>query len=92
MTLRGGRIGDGAWYLHCRGVLLIWKIEEQGPAVLAVGAVLGGFGYFLLSSLFPALLKPVRYKLTYCLKGLLNTKFEINQPVILILDLRKKSN
>ena len=36
---------------QCLGVLLIWIIVVQGPAVLAVGAGGGLFGYFFLSSI-----------------------------------------
>ena len=30
--------GDGVGSYQCRGVLLIWHIVGQGPAVLAAGA------------------------------------------------------
>ena len=39
---------------QCRGVLLVWMIEGQGPIALAVGAGRGAFGHFFshLSFLF----------------------------------------
>ena len=54
----------------------------QGPIALAVGA--GGVVWtFLLSSILsplsPSLLETARYRLKYCLKGLLNPK-PTNQP------------
>ena len=30
--------GDGAGSFQCRGVLLLWHMVRQGPAVLAAGA------------------------------------------------------
>ena len=33
---------------HCRGVLLIWIVVEQGPTAVAVGAGGGCFGHFSL--------------------------------------------
>ena len=58
----------------------IWMIVGQGPIALAVGAVGGCLDIFTLRYLFsplsPSLWEAVRYRLKYCLKGLLNT----NQP------------
>ena len=36
---------------QCRGVLLIWLILGQGPAVLAVGADRGIWTFFFLASI-----------------------------------------
>ena len=47
-TLTSGRLGR-AMVLHsfqCRGVLLLWHMVGQGPAVLAAGA--GRVGFFFL--------------------------------------------
>ena len=60
------------------GVLLIWITVGQGPSVLSVGASGGGLYFFSLvyhfSCLSPSLLEVARYRLKYCLKGLLNPK------------------
>ena len=62
----------------------IWMIVGQGPIALAVGAGGGLFGHFYspLSSLLfsPSLWETTRYRLKYCLKGLLNPKQPTNQP------------
>ena len=55
----------------------IWITEGQGPTALTVGA--GGGCFTLLypfSPLSPSLWETARYRLKYCLKGLLNP----NQP------------
>ena len=69
---------------QCRGVLLIWIRVGQGPIALAVGAGWGLFGHFSLlypfSPLSPSLWETARYRLKYCLKGLLNPKQPTNQP------------
>ena len=62
----------------CLGVLLVWIIVEQGPTVLAVGAV-GLFGHFFslvyhFSLLSLSLWETARYKLKYCLKRPLSPK------------------
>ena len=63
----------------------IWITVGQGPTALAVGA--GGacldiftliYSFFPLS---PSLWETARYKLKYCLKGLLNPKQPTNQSV-----------
>ena len=62
----------------------VWITVGQGPTALAVGA--GGgcldiftfiFPFFLLA---PSLWETARYRLKYCLKGLLNPKQPTNQP------------
>ena len=59
----------------------IWMIVGQGPIAFAVGA--GGVVWtFLLSSILsppPSLWETARYRLKYCLKGLLNPKQPTNQ-------------
>ena len=69
----GGRVVRWCWVnFQCRGVLLIWIIVGQGPAVLAVGA--GGVVWtFLSSSIFSSFFLPLsetaRYRLKYVSKG-----------------------
>ena len=62
----------------------IWRIVEQGPTTLAVGAGGGCLEIFILvyldSPLSPSLWETVRYRLKYCLKGPLNPKQPTNQP------------
>ena len=66
----------------------IWMIEGQGPTVLAVGAGGGGLDIFTFiypfSPLSPSLWETARYRLKYCLKGLLNRKQPTNlaHPII----------
>ena len=59
----------------------VWMIV--GPTVLAVGAGGGCLDIFTLlclySPLSPSLWETARYRLKYCLKGLLNTKQPTNQ-------------
>ena len=64
----------------------ICMIVGQGPIVLSVGAGGGGGGgldififLYLFSSLSPSLWETARYRLKYCLKGLLNSKQPTNQ-------------
>ena len=46
-SMWGGRVVRWCWVnFQCRGVLLIWIIEGQGPIALAVGAGGGWFGHF----------------------------------------------
>ena len=56
----------------------IWIIVGQGPIVLAVGAGGGCLDIltllYLFSLLSPSLWETARYRLKYCLKGLLNPK------------------
>ena len=56
----------------------IWMIVGQGPIALAVGAGGGCLDIFSLHYLFfpfsPSLWETARYRLKYCLKGLLNPK------------------
>ena len=58
---------------QCRGVLLIWITEGEGPTTLAVGAVGGRLDIFTLgyhfSSLSFSLWETTRYRLKYCHKG-----------------------
>ena len=60
----------------------IWMIVGQGPIALAVGAARGCLDIFtllyLFSSLSPSLWETARYRLKYCLKGLLNPKQPTN--------------
>ena len=66
-----------------QGVLLAWITVGQGPIVLAVGAGGGCLDIFSLiyhfSFLSPSLWETARYRLKYCLKGLLSPK-TTNQP------------
>ena len=63
----------------------IWISVGQGPIALAVGAGGGGLDIFTLVcpffSLSPSLWETARYRLKYCLKGLLNPK-PTNQPTL----------
>ena len=56
----------------------------QGPTALAVGVGGGCLDIFTLiypfSPLSPSLWETARYRLKYCLTGLLNTKQPTNQP------------
>ena len=56
----------------------IWIIVGQGPIALAVGAGGGCLDIFTLlfpfSPLSPSLRETARYRLKYCLKGLLSPK------------------
>ena len=79
-----GRSGDAMVLgkLPVPGRPTIWITVGQGPTALAVGA--GGVVWtFLLSSilslLFLRLWETARYRLKYCLKGLLNRKQPTNQ-------------
>ena len=60
-----------------------WITVGQRPTALAVGAGWGLFGHFTLiypfSPLSPSIWKAARYRLKYCLKGLLNPKQPTNQ-------------
>ena len=67
----------------------------QGPIALAVGA--GGVVWtFLLSSILsplsPSLWETTRYRLKYCLKGLLSPKQPTNQPILPILNYKAQPN
>ena len=66
---------------QCQGVLLTWLTVGQGPIVLSVGASGGCLDIFSLiyhfSFLSPSLRETARYRLKYCLKGLLSQN---NQP------------
>ena len=84
MTL-GGRSG-GAMVLGklpVPGRPTIWMIVGQGPVALAVGAGGGCLDIFILlypfSPLSPSLWETARYRLQYCLKGLLNPKQPTNR-------------
>ena len=61
----------------------IWMIVGQGPIALAVCAGGGCLDIFILlypfSPLSPFLWETARYRLKYCLKGLLNPKQPTNQ-------------
>ena len=61
----------------------IWITVGQGPTALAVGAGGGLFGHFhshlSFLSCFSLSLGDARYRLKYCLKGLLNPKQPTNQ-------------
>ena len=64
--------------LPVRGRPTIWITVGQGPIALAVGAGGGCLDIFTLlypfSPLSPSLWETARYRLKYCLKGLLNPK------------------
>ena len=61
----------------------IWTTVGQGPTALAVGSGGGCLDFFTLFYLFspfsPSLWETARYRLKYCLKGLLNLKQPTNQ-------------
>ena len=61
----------------------IWMFVGQGPVALAVGAGGGCLDIFTLlysvSPLSPSLWETARYRLKYCLKGLLNPKQPTDQ-------------
>ena len=65
----------------CQGVLSTRIIVGQGPTALTVSA--GCLDIFSLvyhvSLLSPSLLEMARYRLKYCLKGLLSSKQQTNQ-------------
>ena len=67
----------------------IWITVAQGPTALAVGAGGGCLDIFTLiypfSPLSPSLWETARYRLKYCLKGLLNPKQPTNQPHLIKL-------
>ena len=67
----------------------IWMIVGQGPIALAVGAGGGCLDIFTLLYHFsppsPSLWETARYRLKYCLKGLLNPKQPTNQPTVVLL-------
>ena len=69
------------------GLPTIGMIVGQGPIALAVGAGGGCLDIFTLPYLFfslsPSLWETVRYRLIYCLKGLLNPKQPTNQPTLI---------
>ena len=81
----------------------IWISVEQGPTSLAVGACVGNLDIcftliYLFSPLSHSLWETARYRLNYCLKGLLNLKQPTNNiktkviPLIKILILTKTSD
>ena len=61
----------------------IWITVGQGPTAFAVGAAVGCLDIFTLiyrfSFLSPFLWEMARYRLKYCLKGLLSPKQPTNQ-------------
>ena len=71
----------------------IWMIVGQGPTAFAVGAGGGCLDIFTpiypFSPLSPSLWETARYRLKYCLKGLLNPKQPTNrlqaQKVLILL-------
>ena len=69
---------DGVEKLPVPGRPMIWIIVGQEPTELAVGAGGGCLDIFILiypfSPLSPSLWETARYRLKYCLKGLLNPK------------------
>ena len=83
----GGRVVRWFWVnFQCRGVLLVWITVGQGPSALAVGACGGCLEIFTLVQtdsfclLSPSLWEKARYRLKYCLKGLLSPKQPTDQP------------
>ena len=78
---------------QCRGRPTIWMIVGQGPVALAIGAGGGGcLGNFTLIYLFsplsPSRWETARYRLKYCLKGLLNPKQPTNSDVERLFNVR----
>ena len=83
----GGRVVRRCWVnFQCLGVLLFRIQIGQGSIALAVGAGGGCLDIFSLifhfSFLSPSLWETARYRLKYCLKGLLSPK-TTNQPTSL---------
>ena len=76
--IRGGRVVLGK--LPVPGRPTIWIIVGQGPTALA-GVVWTFLLSSILSFLFLSIWETARYRLKYCLKGLLNPK-PTNQPTI----------
>ena len=76
---------DGAGKLRVLGRPTIWITVGQGPTALAVGAGGGCLDIFTLVYHFfplsPSLWESARYRLKYCLKGLLNPK-PTKQPIL----------
>ena len=72
----------------------VWMVVGQGPIALAVGAGGGCLDIFTLlypfSPLSPSLWKMARYRLKYCLKGLLDPKQPTNQRMLIFLLQNKK--
>ena len=67
----------------------IWITVGQGPTAVTVGAGGGGLDIFTLIYPFsrpsPSLWETARYRLKYCLKGLLNPKQTTNdQPNLIV--------
>ena len=84
----GGRVVRWCWVnFKCLGVLLIWIRVGQGPSALVVGVGGGCLDIFSLvyhfSFLSPSLWETARYRLKYCLKGLLSRKQPTNQIHVL---------
>ena len=79
--------------LPMQGLLLIWIRVGQGPTVLVVGAGDGCLDIFSLvyhfSCLSPSLWEMARYRLKYCLKGLLSNKQPTNQHACMCQNLLK---
>ena len=79
----GGRVERKCWVnFQCWGVLLVWMVVGQGP-IVRVGVFRHFFSH--LSFLSPALWETARYRLKYCLKGLLNPKQPTFYKKILIV-------
>ena len=72
----------------------IWMTVGPGPTALAVGAGGGCVDIFSriypISILSPSLWETARYRLKYCLKGLLSPKQPNNQPTALVKQPPKK--
>ena len=79
--------------LPVRGRPTIWITVGQGPTALAVGAGGGLLDIFTLvypfSPLSPSLWETARYRLKYCLKGLLNQKQPTNHYLLFLAPLRQ---
>ena len=86
----GGGVVRWCWVsFQCWGIILIWSKVGQGPNVLAVGAGGDLFGHFFSRLLFLFsffLWETARYRLKYCLKGLLSPKQPTNQSLRFLLE------
>ena len=60
----------------------VWMAVGQGPIALAAGDCFDIFTLlYPFSPLSPSLWETARYRLKYCLKGPLNPKQPVNQPI-----------
>ena len=80
----GGQVVRWCWVnFQCRGVLLIWMREGQGPHSRCGWGLCGLFSLvYHFSFHSPSLWETAHYTLKYCLKGQLSPKQPTNQPTM----------